>query len=75
MIKALDQSHYVTSEKIYHIFQISYAVEAALLKCDDFPPLNRSASAIQKSTSTFYGYFDNSNLAAVMDLEEGPILE
>jgi ribosomal protein S18 acetylase RimI-like enzyme len=72
MIKALDQSHYVTSEKIYHIFQISYAVEAALLKCDDFPPLNRSVSAIQNSTSTFYGYFDNSNLAAVMELEEGP---
>ncbi len=72
MIKALDQGLYATSEKIYTIFQKSYAVEAALLKCDDFPPLNRSVSAIQNSTSTFYGYFDNSNLAAVMELEAGP---
>jgi len=71
MIKPLDQSHYATSEKVYHIFQISYAVEAALLKCDNFPPLNRSVSAIQNSTTTFYGYFDDSRLAAVMELEAG----
>lgn len=72
MIKPLDQKQIDISEKIYAIFQVSYAVEAALLKCEDFPPLNRSIEAIQLSLSTFYGYFVNHSLAAVMELEEKP---
>ena len=72
MIKPLDQKQIDISEKIYAIFQVSYAVEAALLKCEDFPPLNRSIEAIQLSLSAFYGYFVNHSLAAVMELEEKP---
>lgn len=72
MIKPLDQKQIDISEKIYAIFQVSYAVEAALLKCEDFPPLNRSIEAIQLSQSIFYGYFINHSLAAVMELEEKP---
>ncbi len=69
MIKVLDQSQYSTSEKIYHIFQISYAVEATLLKSDDFPPLKRSIKAIHESESLFYGYLPHNILSAVMELE------
>ena len=70
MIKILDQSHAHISNQIYHIFQVSYAVEATLLKCDDFPPLNRSIAAIQNSKTLFYGYYDHADLTAVMELEE-----
>jgi len=69
MIKILDNCLHHTSKKIYHIFQKSYAVEAAILKCDDFPPLNRSVDDIQRSKSEFYGYFKQSDLVAVMELE------
>jgi len=72
MIKPLDQEQIDISEKIYDIFQVSYAVEAALLKCEDFPPLKRSIEAIQSSESTFYGYFMHQSIGAVMELEENP---
>ena len=72
MIKPLDQKQIDISENIYDIFQVSYAVEAALLKCEDFPPLNRSVEAIQSSKSTFYGYSAHQSIAAVMELEENP---
>ena len=70
MIKSLDQKKYAVSEKIYQVFQVSYAVEAALLKCEDFPPLKRTIEAIQFSQSNFYGYYINHSLTAVMELEE-----
>lgn len=69
MINPIDQRQYHISEMIYQIFQRSYAVEAALLKCDDFPPLKRSIKTIQCADSTFYGYVINQTMAAVMELE------
>ena len=70
MIKILDNNHHTISKKIHYIFQRSYAVEAEILKCDDFPPLNRSSDEIKRSKSEFYGYFKQSNLAAVLELEK-----
>lgn len=70
MIKLLDQNHFDSSEKIYHVFQRSYAVEAAILRCNDFPPLKRSIHDLMCSQTSFYGYFDQSKLQAVMELEE-----
>jgi len=72
MIKFLDQKKIDISQNIYDIFQVSYAVEAALLKCDDFPPLSRSVEAIKSSKSGFYGYFIHQSITAVMELEEKP---
>ena len=72
MIKPLDQKQIGISQKIYDIFQVSYAVEAALLKCDNFPPLSRSVEAIKSTKSGFYGYFMHQSIAAVIELEEKP---
>jgi len=72
MINLIDHKQYPISEKIYHIFQVSYAVEASLLKCDDFPPLKRSIATIQNSESTFYSYLINQSMAGVMELEIDP---
>lgn len=70
MITSLEHHQPELSSKIYHIFQRSYAVEAAILNCDDFPPLKRTMNAIQESSTQFYGYYDQSELKAVMELEE-----
>ncbi len=69
MIKPLQHSSLEIGTGIYDIFQKSYAVEAALLNSDDFPPLKRSISAIQNSTTSFYGYYNKQQLCAVMELE------
>lgn len=70
MITPLDHHLPELGSKIHEIFQRSYAVEAALLKCDDFPPLKRTALAIQQSNTHFYGFYKKSELVAVMELEE-----
>lgn len=70
MIAPIDHNQLLISSKIYAVFQRSYAVEAAILECDDFPPLKRTIAAIQDSNTQFYGYYDQSELKAVMELEE-----
>lgn len=69
MIKPLHHRSSEMGGMIYKIFQRSYAIEAALLKCDDFPPLKRSIHAIQNSETSFFGYYSNEQLCAVMELE------
>lgn len=69
MITPLDHQHPEISSKIYQIFQRSYAVEAALLQCHDFPPLKRTIIDIQQSKTHFYGYFDQTEMKACMELE------
>lgn len=69
MIKKIDHSTLKMSKLIFDIFQKSYAVEARLLKHDDFPPLKRTVSDIQHSKTTFYGSFIEDQLCAVMELE------
>ena len=69
MIKPLQHWSSATGAKIYDIFQKSYAIEAALLNCDDFPPLKRSIQAILDSETSFFGYYTGHRLCAVMELE------
>ncbi len=42
MIKKLNQTNSSIAEKMHSVFQVSYAVEAQVLKATDFPPLQRS---------------------------------
>jgi ribosomal protein S18 acetylase RimI-like enzyme len=69
MIRKIDNSSLQISQMIHAIFQSSYAVEAEILQHDDFPPLKRTVNEIQKSQTSFYGYFLNEKLCAVMELE------
>ncbi len=69
MISILNHKLAIIAKQIFEVFQISYAVEAQLLKATDFPPLKRTANAIQQSTTIFYGYKVNGALAAVMELD------
>jgi len=69
MIKKLNHTSVSTAKKIRNVFQVSYAVEADLLKAIDFPPLKRSLADFLKSKTTFYGYYKTKQLAAVAEIK------
>ena len=69
MIRKIEHASLEISKMIYSIFQSSYAVEAAILQHNDFPPLKRTIIEIQESRTFFYGYFLDEKLCAVMELE------
>lgn len=58
-----------TAEKIYAVFQVSYAVEAALLEATDFPPLKRKPEAFMTSGNEFFGFEFEGELAGVVEVD------
>ena len=68
MIVKLQNADLAIAAKIRSVFQVSYAVEAEILKAVDFPPLKRNLESFLSSSNTFYGYLKNEELAAVADL-------
>lgn len=69
MIVKLQNTDIETSTKIRAVFQVSYAVEAEILKAVDFPPLKRNLESFLSSSNTFYGYLKNEELAAVAEID------
>lgn len=67
--KKIDHTSDTTGICIHSLFQKSYAVEAAILKHDDFPPLKRTLKDIMKSDNHFYGCYSGSEMVAVTELE------
>lgn len=59
------------SKEIWRVFKASYRIEAALLqvKFEDFPPLKRTIKDFQNSITSFYGFFKDENLAAVIEID------
>lgn len=68
MIKLLSHADPFTADLIYQVFQVSYAVEARLLKSNDFPPLKRTAEDIRQDRTVFYGFWKHEKLAGVMEI-------
>ena len=69
MINKINNKNYNQTEKIYHVFQDSYAIEAKILKAADFPPLKRTISEFIDSDTLFLGYTKGQDLAAVIELD------
>lgn len=71
MISKLNHKNEETARTIHSLFQLCYKLEALLLKLDiaDFPPLNRTITDIQKSTSDFYGIQEQTQLIALIEVE------
>ncbi|HEY5688283.1 MAG TPA: N-acetyltransferase [Yeosuana sp.] len=69
MIVELQNADLETSNKIRAVFQVSYAVEAEILKAVDFPPLKRNLESFLSSPNTFYGFLKNEELAAVAEID------
>ena len=75
MIQQLNNSSYEVSQKIYQVFQGSYKIEADLIGVENFPPLSRTVEHIQASTTEFYGFIVEGELAGVIEitLNEGAV--
>jgi ribosomal protein S18 acetylase RimI-like enzyme len=70
MIKALDNTSTTISKQIWEVWQASYAVEAALLKATNFPPLKRSVENFTSSETYFFGFWAKSELVAVTEIKQ-----
>jgi ribosomal protein S18 acetylase RimI-like enzyme len=69
MIIKINNKETKTAEEIRAIFQVSYAVEAEILKAVDFPPLKRTVSEFANSNSEFYAYYLIKNMVAVIEID------
>lgn len=68
MIKKLDNSLPEIANQIYRVFQNSYKVEAKLIGTENFPPLARTAKEIENASTSFFGYYEEDVLAAVVEI-------
>ncbi len=69
MISKINNKENKIAEEIRAIFQVSYTVEAEMLKAVDFPPLQKTVSQFLKSDSEFYAYYLIENIAGVIEIE------
>ena len=69
MIIKINNKENKIAEEIRAIFQVSYTVEAEMLKAIDFPPLKRTVSQFLNSDSEFYAYYLIKNIAGVIEIE------
>jgi len=70
MIVKLQNANLAIATKIRSVFQVSYAVEAEILKAVDFPPLKRNLESFLSSSNTFYGYLTDEELVAVAEIDD-----
>ncbi len=68
MIKKIDHTNVEIATKIRGVFQVSYAVEAELLKAKEFPPLKRTINEFLESKNDFYGYLIDDVVGAVIEI-------
>jgi ribosomal protein S18 acetylase RimI-like enzyme len=69
MIQRLQNNKIETSKKIRAVFQVSYKVEAKLLKATNFPPLKRPLEDYAISKNMFFGYLKNEELVGVIEID------
>ena len=70
MIEKLDQLDASVCEKIWQVWQASYAVEAELLNAVNFPPLKRTQEDFHNSNTLFLGFWNDGQLAAATELKK-----
>ena len=68
MIKKLKHTNTKVATEIRSVFQVSYAVEAELLKAVDFPPLKRPLESFINSDTQFFGYLKEEELVGVVEI-------
>jgi len=69
MIIKINNKETKIAEEIRAIFQVSYAVEAEILKAVDFPPLKRTVSQFMNSNSEFYAFSIINNISGVIEID------
>ena len=69
MIIKINNNDTKVAEEIRAIFQVSYAVEAEILKAVDFPPLKRTVSQFVNSNSEFYAFTIIKNIVGIIEID------
>jgi ribosomal protein S18 acetylase RimI-like enzyme len=69
MIEKLQNSKLEIAQKIRAVFQVSYKVEAKLLAAVNFPPLQRPLVKYRESSTEFYGYTKDGELAGIVEID------
>ena len=69
MIVEVDNQIKYNAIEIHYVFQLSYKVEAELLKAIDFPPLKRTVEDFLKCNNLFYGYYEEDLLAGIIEIK------
>jgi len=70
MIQKIAHRNTAISKEIRNVFQVSYAVEAKLLKAVNFPPLKRSLHSFMNSNTSFYAYIKDDIITGVIEINE-----
>ncbi|MBB6453557.1 ribosomal protein S18 acetylase RimI-like enzyme [Salirhabdus euzebyi] len=69
MIQAIDLNNLQAIERIIPVQKASYQIEADIIGYADLPPLKDSATDIQQTGESFYGYYENKELAGFVSYE------
>jgi ribosomal protein S18 acetylase RimI-like enzyme len=69
MIEKLQNSKLEIAQKIRAVFQVSYKVEAKLLAAVNVPPLQRPLVKYRESSTEFYGYTKDGELAGIVEID------
>jgi ribosomal protein S18 acetylase RimI-like enzyme len=70
MIQRIEHSTSINARGIRRVFQISYRIEAQLLGAKKFPPLERPITAFQNCTNDFFGFYENEEVVAVIEMKK-----
>jgi len=68
MIVQLDNSKHEMAYDMKKVFHDSYAVEAKLLKAEEFPPLKRTLEEYITTDTVFFGYFSDEKISAIVEI-------
>jgi len=69
MIKKINITNRATAQKVLQIQIPSYKIEASIIGFDDLPPLKDTVESLQHCAETFYGYFQEEELAGVISFK------
>tara|TARA_A100001037_G_C14851485_1_gene501019 strand:+ start:59 stop:511 length:453 start_codon:yes stop_codon:yes gene_type:complete len=68
LISILDHTLELNANRIWRIFQRSYAVEAKILSVENFPPLQRTIQEFLTSNSMFYACYIESDICGIIEV-------
>ncbi len=69
MIQKINNRSHTNAKNIRAVFLESYAIEAQLLQATYFPPLHRPLKSYIDCDNDFYGYYVDTNLAAIIEIK------
>ncbi len=70
MIQRVNNEEVEIANKIYELFQVSYLVEAKILKVDSFSPLERTIKDFLQSSTEFYVVLKNQKFVGAIEIKK-----